>query len=61
MRQSKVNKAWHDAHVMPRNPTRAQRVAWHAEHSQNCGCREVPSSLVSDVKAVNKKKASRTN
>jgi len=61
MREGRVNKTWHDAHVMPRNPTRAQRVAWHAEHFEACGCREVPPGLVADVKALNKKKVNRTN
>jgi hypothetical protein len=55
MRNSKVNEEWHDTHVMPKNPTRAQRVKWHTEHELVCGCRPVPSSLMSNVAALNKK------
>lgn len=55
MRYSKVNEEWHDSHVMPKNPTRAQRVKWHAEHELACGCRPVPPSLMLDVAALSKK------
>ncbi|HEV2137580.1 MAG TPA: hypothetical protein VGR53_01930 [Nitrososphaerales archaeon] len=55
MRNSKVIEEWHDAHVMPKNPTRAQRVQWHAEHERACGCRPVPASLMLDVAALSKK------
>jgi hypothetical protein len=43
---------WHRAHPMPTRPSRAQRVAWHAEHAVVCGCREVPASLKADVAAA---------
>ena len=39
---SKLNKSWHDTHVMPKNATSDQRIAWHLEHQANCGCRPVP-------------------
>lgn len=48
----RINKAWHEAHRMPRNPTREQRVRWHAEHSRACGCRGVPGDLADDVRAL---------
>jgi hypothetical protein len=56
MRNSKPNEEWHDAHVMPKNPTRAERVEWHAEHELACGCRPVPPSLMFDVGGLNKKR-----
>ncbi len=56
----RLNKAWHAAHVMPRNPTREQRVEWHAAHEDACGCRPVPESLEADVRAL-KMSAERTN
>jgi hypothetical protein len=59
MRSGEVNAEWHDAHGMPQNPTRAQRVEWHAEHELACGCRPVPASLTPDVKAFNKKRSAR--
>lgn len=56
MRNSKPNEEWHDAHVMPKNPTRAERVEWHAEHELACGCRPVPASLMLDVVTLSKKR-----
>jgi hypothetical protein len=56
-----INAVWHRTHRMPTNPTRAQRVAWHAEHAAACGCRPVPRSLEEEVKALNRKKANRAN
>ncbi|MDO9473363.1 MAG: hypothetical protein Q7J28_09940 [Caulobacter sp.] len=44
-----MNGAWHKAHPMPKNPTREQRIAWHAEHARECACRPVPESLKADV------------
>ncbi|MDA4127421.1 MAG: hypothetical protein OK452_09535 [Thaumarchaeota archaeon] len=55
MRNAKPNKESHDANVMPKNPTRAERVQWHSEHELACGCRPVPASLMLDVAALNKK------
>jgi hypothetical protein len=45
----KINKAWHEAHVMPPNATLAQRVEWHIAHRENCACRPVPASLGEEV------------
>ena len=30
---------------MPKNPSVAQRVAWHREHEVHCACRPVPPKL----------------
>ena len=38
---SKINREWHQSHRMPENPTELQRIAWHAEHARNCGCRGI--------------------
>lgn len=35
----KINKDWHVVNKMPKNPTSAQRLAWHTEHAANCQCR----------------------
>tara|TARA_R110002124_G_scaffold9586_10_gene49265 strand:- start:14108 stop:14281 length:174 start_codon:yes stop_codon:yes gene_type:complete len=40
-----MNRQWHEAHVMPSNATLEQRIAWHVEHTQSCGCREMPESI----------------
>jgi len=56
-----MNKEWHEAHVMPSNATREQRIAWHAEHAAVCGCRPVPPDMVADVEALGRKKPRRSN
>ncbi len=41
----KINRAWHESHRMPKNPTLVQRMDWHIEHIKNCNCREMPDSI----------------
>ena len=41
-----INRAWHEAHQMPTNPTDDQRIAWHVEHVQHCPCRPIPPGVV---------------
>jgi hypothetical protein len=40
-----LNAEWHRAHVMPKNATQEQRLAWHLEHRDQCGCRPIPAGL----------------
>jgi hypothetical protein len=40
-----INAEWHRAHRMPKNPTLAQRLAWHRDHEKNCACRPMPPAL----------------
>jgi hypothetical protein len=49
--KGKINAKWHASHVMPPNPTKEQRVRWHAEHAEMCGCRPVPNSIEAEVRA----------
>lgn len=44
-----VNAEWHKAHRMPRNPTLEQRIEWHLEHREVCGCRPPPEGLVEEL------------
>ena len=53
--RNRMNKEWHAAHAMPPNPTREQRIVWHAEHAVACACRPVPASLLAEVEALNRK------
>jgi hypothetical protein len=46
----KVNKAWHDKHTMPKNPTLEQRLQWHLAHAQHCGCRAIPPTVLAEMK-----------
>lgn len=45
-----LNAAWHEAHPMPKNATTEQRIAWHLEHAQQCGCRDIPEKLKEEMK-----------
>ena len=40
-----INAEWHRKHPMPKNPSVAQRAAWHREHEAECACRPVPPKL----------------
>jgi hypothetical protein len=45
-----INSDWHKKHVMPKNPTVDQRIVWHVEHAKECGCREIPPTLLKEIK-----------
>jgi len=47
---SKLNKEWHLTNRMPKNATIEERIAWHLEHSKNCGCRPIPDKLKAEIK-----------
>jgi hypothetical protein len=47
----KMNKQWHEQHVMPKNPSLDERVAWHVDHAKQCGCREIPESIRKELAA----------
>lgn len=44
-KMSEAAMKWHKEYRLPKNPTLAQRIAWHKEHKDNCGCRPIPKSL----------------
>lgn len=46
----KLNKEWHLAHSMPKNPTIEQRIKWHLEHAKHCQCRGIPDKLQAEIK-----------
>jgi hypothetical protein len=41
----KINKGWHLAHRMPKNPKLGERIDWHVEHLKNCACRDLTPKL----------------
>ncbi len=41
----KINKIWHTAHKMVKNPSLEKRLAWHVAHSKYCNCRPMPKNL----------------
>jgi hypothetical protein len=44
------NGAWHQKHPMPKKPTLEQRVDWHLAHSKACGCREIPKTVMAELR-----------
>ena len=40
-----MNSEWHKRHVLPRNATMPERIAWHREHEKQCACRPIPPKL----------------
>lgn len=49
----KINKEWHQAHKMPKNPSLEQRINWHLEHLKNCQCRtDIPEKLKAEMKKL---------
>jgi hypothetical protein len=51
MADSRINKEWHEANRMPKNPTRQQRLDWHIEHSRSCSCRTPSARLQAEMDA----------
>lgn len=45
-----MNVEWHTNHKLCRNATLEQRVEWHLEHAQACACREMPASVVAELR-----------
>lgn len=45
-----MNKVWHAKNPMPPRATLDQRIQWHKEHLKQCACREVPKSILSNMK-----------
>jgi hypothetical protein len=41
-----LNRRWHEEHRMPERPSNDQRIAWHLEHAQVCGCRPIPNGVL---------------
>ncbi len=42
---SKINRAWHRDHSLPKNPSYLQRRAWHPWHARHCGCRGIDDGV----------------
>ncbi|MHC1716285.1 MAG: hypothetical protein AB9915_00085 [Candidatus Dojkabacteria bacterium] len=45
-----INKEWHLANKMPKNPTFDQRIEWHIGHTQNCTCRLPSGKILEELK-----------
>lgn len=51
MMTSILNREWHLQHRMPTNPTHEERLDWHRQHAENCGCREMPEAIRHELEA----------
>ena len=49
----KINKAWHLANKMPKNPTQEQRMKWHMEHLKRYQCYPVSPKLQKEIEDFN--------
>jgi hypothetical protein len=47
---SKINREWHEAYRMPKNPTLDQRITWHLAHAKNCTCRPLGGKILEEIK-----------
>ncbi|HWS48988.1 MAG TPA: hypothetical protein VN174_02990 [Candidatus Methanoperedens sp.] len=50
-----INRDWHLANKMLKNPTLDQRIEWHLEHSKNCDCRVLGGKILEEIKKRGKK------
>lgn len=56
--KNRVNREWHLAHPMPKNPTEEVRLRWHLEHAKHCRCRPIPQKLVDAALKLGRKSKS---
>jgi hypothetical protein len=45
-----INATWHKQHPMPARATLDQRVRWHIAHAKACGCREIPATVLKELR-----------
>ena len=50
--KSLINAKWHQKHVMPMGSTLSQRVHWHVAHAKACGCREIPPTVLRELRRL---------
>ncbi|MBN9334216.1 hypothetical protein [Devosia sp.] len=46
-----INREWHETHRLGPKAKLDERIAWHIEHAQVCGCREMPESIKRELAA----------
>ncbi len=46
----KINKKWHELNPMPKNPSLEDQINWHIAHAKACKCREMPESIVKEIR-----------
>jgi hypothetical protein len=51
----RINAAWHARNPMPPKAALEQRVAWHLRHAKACGCREIPATVVAELRRLGRR------
>ena len=49
MKEKTLNRDWHHVHRMPIKASLEQRLQWHLEHANNCGCRSIPVKVAEEM------------
>lgn len=47
-----INAKWHERHPMPMGSTLSQRVEWHVAHAKACGCRDIPPTVLKELRRL---------
>ncbi len=40
-----MNTDWHNEHVLGAKAPMEERVRWHLQHTDKCGCRPIPKDV----------------
>jgi hypothetical protein len=44
-----MNTQWHEEHRLGSRANLDERVRWHLEHAEACGCRPIPASVLEEI------------
>jgi hypothetical protein len=44
-----LNRQWHEQHQMGARADIDERVRWHLEHAEVCGCRPIPLGVLGEI------------
>ena len=55
-----INTAWHAEHPEPKRASLAQRVAWHRQHAEHCGCQPIPPAIMIEIDRLERSKGKKT-
>jgi hypothetical protein len=45
-----ISARWHEQHPMPKRASLSQRVRWHVAHAKACGCRDIPRTVLTELR-----------
>ena len=45
-----LNATWHKQHPIAMKSSLAQRVEWHLTHAKACGCRDMPPTVLAELR-----------